>query len=215
MRTTVARRWPVGLGPAMAGAAIVFVLAAGPFAVRDGRFEGTGSRPALFLAAWCFAEGWMVCQKRRAAFTRDVSRHPRVPWLTGLLALIIAVAATVELFRRGGPAGRAFAVAGWGVGGAGVILRLAAIRALGDRFRDDLSLGADHPIESRGLYRRLRHPAELGFGLAVAGHVILCGGAVGGVLFVIGLVPAIGWRIHAENRLLREAAAAAPSSGAG
>jgi protein-S-isoprenylcysteine O-methyltransferase Ste14 len=83
---------------------------------------------------------------------------------------------------------------------AGVGLRIAAIRTLGDDFVSTST--APLRVVTSGLYRWMHHPSELGLIAAAAGAALLLGsgGAAAVVLFV--LVPLSALRCSAEDRVL-------------
>jgi protein-S-isoprenylcysteine O-methyltransferase Ste14 len=85
----------------------------------------------------------------------------------------------------------------------GIALRLAALRALGERFLDGIELLPVHRLEQRGVYRVLRHPAETGNVLIAVGCAVAAG-SVWGVLMSMGVVaPLSAWRVLREEALLR------------
>ncbi len=137
--------------------------------------------------------GWAVAEARRA---------PRITPHDGLLRWLPIVSG-----------GTLFAVTVWGLsqpGGAvwgaallaaGVWLRIAALDALGDRFRHHVELLPDHRLETGGPYGVVRHPSELGLLLIGLGTGVLLGSPWAGW----ALVPPTALRVRAEDRLLARA----------
>ncbi|HEY9722936.1 MAG TPA: isoprenylcysteine carboxylmethyltransferase family protein [Oscillatoriaceae cyanobacterium] len=86
--------------------------------------------------------------------------------------------------------------------GAG--LRAAAVRALRRHFSPMVELQPEHQLVTEGVYGRLRHPAYLG-SLAWALSVpLMLESAAGLVVFVAAYLPALGYRIAVEERMLAD-----------
>lgn len=91
-------------------------------------------------------------------------------------------------------------LAGLALIAAGVALRIAAIRALGDDF---VSMrAAPRRRVTTGPYRWLRHPSEVGLVAAAAGAAVLLGSRGAAALVLVVLVPLSVLRCRAEDRLL-------------
>jgi protein-S-isoprenylcysteine O-methyltransferase Ste14 len=87
---------------------------------------------------------------------------------------------------------------------AASVLRRHCFRMLGTDFRGDVTVRADQPVVEQGAYRYLRHPSylaamllHLGFGLCFTNWGTLA-------LLVFGVPPLFVYRIHVEERALRE-----------
>ncbi len=210
MRTTVnpvAAR--IAFPAAVGGAALLGGSLALPFLLAGLGVDWRWLAPVSFQAGWCLVEGWVTARHRPGGVPGG-SRNLGLPVVTGVVALGVAIAALGEclLCLRGQAGGTVAPVAvmpglGWGIGLTGIALRQVAIRTLGDRFRDDVALGASHEIETGGIYRWMAHPGELGFGMAMVGLVLLTGSRAGGVLFLAVLLPLMVIRVRRENRLMR------------
>jgi len=59
----------------------------------------------------------------------------------------------------------------------------------------------DH-LMTTGLYAKLRHPMYTGFILWIAGWIIRCGAAVGGIIGLLASVDILYWRGLEECRLI-------------
>lgn len=101
---------------------------------------------------------------------------------------------------------------GFIVGLFGVFLRLIAIYQLADRFLDRVALLPNHTIETGGAYRYIKHPAETGLLLVIAGHVMMCHSIPGLMLFCLWILPVSLCRITLENRMIKKYQSA-PRSG--
>src|SRR5262249_62072704 len=87
----------------------------------------------------------------------------------------------------------------------GLIIRWIAIVQLGRFFTVNVTIAQDHKVVTSGLYRYVRHPSYsgslltfFGFGLCLLNWLSLA------VLF-IPVVLAFSWRMHVEEKALREA----------
>lgn len=186
-------------------AGILLLAIAVPFILLGESFQFTDFLPiALYQALWCFVEGWVVQKYRPVSMNhgpRDQSGA--LPLLTGFVAFIIAALAIRKVALAGLPH-QEFVIAGYLVGGIGILMRQISIIQLGPLFRDSIGLCEDHRRVSSGLYAFCRHPAEIGFGLAMTGLLFISGSSAGLILFGMILVPLMFIRIILENRLLRE-----------
>lgn len=87
---------------------------------------------------------------------------------------------------------------------AASLFRRHCFRMLGADFRGDVTVRPEQPIVERGAYRYLRHPSyvaamllHLGFGLCFTNWGTLA-------LLVLAIPPLFVYRIHVEERVLRE-----------
>ncbi len=100
---------------------------------------------------------------------------------------------------------------GWNVRGVGmaallggIALRDAAIRQLGEFFVTELRVLDGQPLETRGIYRIVRHPSELGMLGVVLGAALWLGSLAALAVFFLAVLPATVVRVRRENALLRE-----------
>jgi protein-S-isoprenylcysteine O-methyltransferase Ste14 len=98
------------------------------------------------------------------------------------------------------PAG-AWTWAGAPLAAAGILLRAAAIRALGDGFTSETVLAPGRAIAAHGPYAWLRHPSEIGL-LLVASGVATLGASAAAAGALIPLAVASAFRVRSEARLL-------------
>ncbi|HEY0454593.1 isoprenylcysteine carboxylmethyltransferase family protein [Actinophytocola sp.] len=85
--------------------------------------------------------------------------------------------------------------------GAGVVLRLAAIRELGAQYTHHVVRRTGHHVVTTGPYRYLRHPAYTGMLVANLGFVGFFHHPVA-VLALLALAGAVYWRARTEERAL-------------
>ncbi len=198
---------PSRAAPLAVGAGLLMAcLASGPFLIAGLGADVRWLLPVGFQALWCGIEGWHTARFRPGAIPADPALL-RLPTVTGFVALIIALAALGEcLWRLRSGAVSPFSpqamLLGAVIGLVGVGLRQAAIRRLGNRFRDEVILMEGQEIETGGVYRWLAHPGETGFGLAMLGLALMCGAVVAGGLWIFLLLPLMLARVRGENRLL-------------
>lgn len=79
----------------------------------------------------------------------------------------------------------------------GIVLRIAAIRALGTQFVSDIRDGG--LLVRDGIYAWLRHPSEIGLLLLAIGGPLLIGSPLTAGAAMILLLPISLWRMHREN----------------
>src|SRR5690606_18028344 len=128
-------------------------------------------------------------QPRGVNSARPASKPDPLP-LAMLLVIWVSLA---EQAAQGDATWWPAAPAGLAVAATGVGLRIAAIRALGDRFLDGVELLPWHRLESSGVYRVLRHPAEAGNVLIAAGCASAAGSAWG-LIVSVGVVGSLAAR---------------------
>jgi protein-S-isoprenylcysteine O-methyltransferase Ste14 len=126
-------------------------------------------------------------------------------WLALASAIALLVTGWLALgwpTPGGGPAAAWWHWLGVPVAASGVALRAAAIRALGDAFTGEIVRPRGLRIVRTGIYRRLRHPSEVGLGLVAAGVATLGASAAAAAVALLALVPTAAARIAAEERVL-------------
>jgi protein-S-isoprenylcysteine O-methyltransferase Ste14 len=85
----------------------------------------------------------------------------------------------------------------------GVALRIAAKRTLGKYYTYTLRTGYTHNLITRGMYRVVRHPIYLAMVIYTIG-IPLIFSSLCGLLFMLGLIPCILYRIGIEEKMLLE-----------
>jgi protein-S-isoprenylcysteine O-methyltransferase Ste14 len=126
---------------------------------------------------------------------------------TPLLVASFVVAAVVPVALSGvefGSIGDA-AWAGVALAGFGLIVRASAMRTLGASYTRTLRTDVGQALVTEGPYRWVRHPGYAGsiavwVGASLAFHSWLAALLVAGLMLI-----AYGWRIDAEERVLRDA----------
>jgi protein-S-isoprenylcysteine O-methyltransferase Ste14 len=95
---------------------------------------------------------------------------------------------------------------------SGIALRTSAIRALGEHFTDGFAPSAGRRVIA-GPYRLVRHPAELGLLLTIAGFgTLVCGWSIGTAALFAFLTAVSTVRIIAEDRSLQSLAENDPAA---
>jgi protein-S-isoprenylcysteine O-methyltransferase len=93
-------------------------------------------------------------------------------------------------------------IVGVGIGSAGLMLRLWAIRTLGSFFTSTVQVQPEQPVMSDGPYRLLRHPSYTGSLLTALGTAVAFGSPAGVALVCTLALPAYLYRIRIEERAL-------------
>jgi len=161
-------------------------------------------RALALLAVWLV--GAIVLALLRPVRGRAGTQRAADPLL--LVALLVLPLITAPLAAWGErlglaliPGGESRAIAGLVIVGAGLGLRIAAMRQLGSRFDPTVAILPDHALETRGLYSRMRHPGYTGAWLASFGAVLVFGSAIGFVPVVL-MALALAARVQNEERVL-------------
>lgn len=84
----------------------------------------------------------------------------------------------------------------------GGVLRLAAVFVLGRRFTGLVAIQEGHRLQTRGLYRYIRHPSYAGMLLFIVGFVLVFRCWLG-LLLVAGTLAILLARMNAEEALLQ------------
>ncbi|MHC4401848.1 MAG: methyltransferase family protein [Planctomycetota bacterium] len=191
---------------AAVGAALIHVvLLCAPFAVL-GRLRGITADPQalLFLlvaGAWCLLES-----STQAACLRSPRPQERSQWLPWVVGVSLLVAFWTSLAERAvrGPAHFGLGAAAGGLAVlVGIALRRLAMRTLGPYFLDLIVLLPEHPLVTRGVYGRIRHPSETGTLLIAFGSAFLLGSTWGFVACGVLVLPSVVTRVRLEDGLLR------------
>jgi protein-S-isoprenylcysteine O-methyltransferase Ste14 len=95
-------------------------------------------------------------------------------------------------------------IAGFGLILVGLALRLWAEKSLGALWSTRVQVREDHFLTHTGPYRLLRHPAYLGLALFYLGAVVACDSFNGLMIFVLGVAPALAYRVTLEEAALAE-----------
>jgi len=148
-------------------------------------------RALALLASWTLA-GLVLTFLKPVRSQEIVESTRESGWL--LLALGLLPFATPPLAALGErlglwplPTGEAVRWIGVGLAALGLTVRIAAMARLGSRFSPLVAVQREHPLETSGLYGRIRHPGYLGSWLAALGAVLAFGSGLGLVpLFLFG-----------------------------
>jgi protein-S-isoprenylcysteine O-methyltransferase Ste14 len=183
------------IGAAIDAALLAWGLGGFPALLRHGR-------ALALLAVWTI--GGLILARLRPARGQEVAERQPEPglWMPALFLLPLVTPALAAWGERLGiailPGGAALRWAGVALSAGGLAVRIAAMSQLGPRFSPLLAIQHGHTLETRGLYRRIRHPGYLGAALASTGAALAFGSA-------LGLVPvAVFWALLALRAGLEE-----------
>ena len=162
-------------------------------------------RALTLLACWG-VEGLVLALLAPVRTQEVVARTRENAGLLAALGLLpIATAPLAALGERLAiwivPGGAWLRWAGVAVSSGGLALRIAAMAQLGSRFSPLVAVQRQHPLETRGLYARLRHPGYLGSWLTACGAMLAFGSALG-LLVLIPFSALISARVRREEALL-------------
>ena len=85
---------------------------------------------------------------------------------------------------------------------AGFLIRVVAMRTLGEFFTRTLRIREKHRVVSEGIYRRVRHPGYLGTILFFVGSGIATANFITTLLILAAILPTFVRRIAVEERML-------------
>lgn len=158
----------------------------------------------LAVLAWLLSETYVVAVALKGAREGGArERSDRGSFLVVFVGIFVALFTSNSLRAAGiGLLPAWTVIVGLLLLGAGIAVRLWAVRALGRFFSFVVQVRADHRMVTEGPYRWLRHPSYTGVILAVLGYAVLVGSwpAIPIVAAVVGTV--IGYRISVEERAL-------------
>ena len=86
----------------------------------------------------------------------------------------------------------------------GIGLRVIAVRLLGSYFVTEIKVITGQPLVRDGIYKRLRHPSELGLLCIAIGGCLILKSEIGLILCIVWILPLILFRIKLEERFLQE-----------
>ncbi len=87
---------------------------------------------------------------------------------------------------------------------AGFLIRVVAMRTLGEFFTRTLRIREKHRVVSEGIYRRIRHPGYLGTILFFVGSGIATANFITTLLILAAILPTFVRRIAVEERMLTD-----------
>lgn len=190
--------FPVGRGVFILGSAWLIVLAGGGSSFLR--------RPVgiVYLALWVV---WWVATfagRRRGETTPyDRNQHAIVVVTGSVTVPLLILAPSWEYAHFAGPLPRDGPLAWSGISlfAAGMVLQIAAMRALGSGFTVRLGVQPGRKLVTSGPYRYIRHPGYASYLMSVSG----IGFAMGSLVMfavVLLIVPFILWRIKNEEAML-------------
>lgn len=182
----------------IAVAAVIFLL---PLAGAPERLLHPA--PWIGFVAWAVT---LVCQPPLGPRRMVADAADRCTGLAIFLCVIgCQLTAIIQFGYRAGTSPDSwsgFVAAGFAITFAGLVLRLWAIRTLGEFFTSTVMVGAGQHVVDHGPYRLVRHPSYTGTILTCLGVSVALASEAGALLVVALVVPAYMYRIHIEERTL-------------
>jgi len=153
------------------------------------------------LSEICLA---LTRRSRGRGASRD--RHSlAILWGVILASIWLSMAATDWSPNAALPHRRGFYLLGVSLFFCGVILRWCSIWYLGRYFTVDVSIAKEHRVIDTGPYRFIRHPSYTGALAAFLGFGFCLGNWMSILFLMLPIFAAFLWRIHVEERVLKEA----------
>ena len=157
--------------------------------------------PALWLFASLIAV-FSLLEGSASFLVEEADLGPAVavqlPYLSGVALLDIFWLSLID--ARGLALGATVAGFAALLIGAGIAIRVLAVKTLGRYFVSHIALSREHRLITSGIYSVLRHPSELGLLLIGFGAPLLLGSLLGLLLFLFALFPLSLLRIYWEDR---------------
>lgn len=171
-----------------------------PACVINGGYAPPYAAVAIFVAAVC--EGLALSPQR---VDRNSTKN-RLVMLWNIahgIAVLISLQALTVMANTSPPAGEECRLIGVALLMVGLTLRTAAIRALGEHFADGFEPSAARRVIA-GPYRFIRHPAESGLLLIIAGYgTLVCGWSIFTTAMFAFLSAVSTMRVMVEERALQ------------
>lgn len=159
------------LSASIANAALVCL----PACVINGGYVPPHAAVAIFVAAVC--EG-LALSPQRVDSNGTENRLVMLWNIAHGMAVLISLQAFTVMANTSPPAGEECGLIGAALLMVGLVLRTAAIRTLGEHFADGFEPSAARRVIA-GPYRFIRHPAEFGLLLIIAGFgTLVCGWSI-------------------------------------
>ena len=156
------------------------------------------------LGIWMVIDGIVVFGRR----AKQANRVDRFSMLAIVLANWIGITVSITLgFSGAGALGGATIPAqllGLALFATGIVVRSVAIAQLGPLHTPDVAIQAGHRVVDTGLYRHVRHPSYLGACIAFLGFGLGLGSWLSAVVVLGMALIAYAYRIHVEEKALRD-----------
>lgn len=185
----------------------MFLLDAALLALGVGSVHALLHHPRALGLLLIWAAGHGALAGFRRARPQDVAaRRTEQRFVLAALVLLPLVTPMLSAFgERAGlwllPGGAALRWAGVALAGAGVLLRVLAIRRLGERFSPVLEVQRQHRLETAGVYGWMRHPGYAGAWWSNLGTILAFGSAA--TLPLAVLMALAAWaRVEREEEML-------------
>jgi protein-S-isoprenylcysteine O-methyltransferase Ste14 len=166
------------------GSALMLLLDAALLAWGVGGAQALLHHPRAvgLLIVWAAGYGALAGQHRQRPRGRREQRADQRFVLATLVLVPLLTPAISAWSERAGlwplPGGGVLRWAGVALAGAGLLLRVLAMRRLGVRFSPVIELQREHVLEDGGVYAWMRHPGYAGACLSNLGAVLAFGSAV-------------------------------------
>jgi len=157
----------------------------------------------IIRALWILIE-YPYLRRYRVKPAKDWDRHSARLWDAANAIELVAMVLGFTNIGRMQTRGNLIAVFGLALLCAGIIIRWTAIYTLGKYFTGTVLIRDDHRLIRSGLYKHLRHPAYAGALLAHLGLGLSFSNWFSLGLSTIPFLVAALYRMHVEERALRD-----------
>lgn len=158
----------------------------------------------IIRALWLLIE-YPYLRRYKIKLARDWDKHSAHLWDVANAIEPIGMILGFTSIGRISTGTNLIAALGLGMLFAGIVIRWAAVYTLGKYFTGTVLIKDDHRLIQTGLYRHLRHPAYAGTLLAHLGLGLSFSNWISIALSLVPFVVAALYRMHVEERALREA----------
>jgi len=160
----------------------------------------------IFIIIWA---SWFISEILLSRFLRAKSPNTkawdksslRIMWITICTSISLGV---ILMIIAPFPISRSFVIAYLGLFLiiSGVVIRIAAIRTLGNFFTVNLAIHNDHQLIKKGLYKFIRHPSYTGSLLSFVGLGVSFNNWLSLVVIFIPILISFLYRIKVEEKLM-------------
>jgi protein-S-isoprenylcysteine O-methyltransferase Ste14 len=160
----------------------------------------------IFIIIWA---SWFISEILLSRFLRAKSPNTKtwdksslsIMWIT--ISISISLGVILMIFTPL-PISRSYLIAYLGLILiiSGVVIRIVAIRTLGNFFTVNLAIHNDHQLITKGLYRFIRHPSYTGSLLSFVGLGVSFNNWLSLVVIAIPILISFIYRINVEEKLM-------------
>lgn len=159
----------------------------------------------LILSIFCIGESWFASNNDES-LTPDNGLNPDtiLAYITGVIFFLILAFSLCEHLLFATELNFGVYAIGIPIAIIGIYLRISALKELKSAFASLPYVTTGQKLNTRGLYRFVRHPSETGLICITVGMVWMMGSIMGLIMVVTILLPVSYWRVAREECVLRK-----------